>query len=153
MAQGAPLSGPALRYQHAGRTASITPISTGANFTQAGLTSQVTAEVKRYGAGLSKTGPNAESPGEPGTASPATVPGGQTGRFANLPLASLKGCVNRIAAGTVVLLVDVARYSGAPAIIVVTEAAETGPMQIWVAGTGCSASGSDLLHHATASTP
>ena len=45
------------------------------------------------------------------------------------------------------LLVDVARYQGAPATIIVTEAAG-GPEQIWVVGTGCSASRSDVLHHA-----
>jgi len=81
------------------------------------------------------------------------VPREQTGSFADIPLASLRGCVNRIAAGTLVLLVDVAHYRSAPATIIVTEAAKTGPMQIWVVGTGCSASTSNVLQHATATTP
>jgi hypothetical protein len=153
MASALPVSGPALQYQRSGRRDSITPITTSANFTPAGLSSQVTAEVKKYGAGFTKTGPNAQQSGRYGSASPAAVPGEQTPAFADIPLASLRGCVNRIAAGSLVLLVDVAHYRGAPATIIVTEAAKTGPMQIWVVGTGCSASSSDVLHRATATTP
>ena len=153
MAPALPVAGPALQYQRGGRRDTITPITTSANFTPTGLGSQVTAEVKKYGAGFTKAGPNAQSSGQHGSASPAAVPGEQTGSFADIPLASLRGCVNRIAAGSLVLLVDVAHYRGAPATIIVTEAAKTGPMQIWVVGTGCSASGSDVLQHATATTP
>jgi hypothetical protein len=153
MAQQAPASGPALEYQRSGRRGSITPITTGTDFTPAALTSQVTAEVRKYGAGFTKTGTNEESPAHSGSASPAAVPGGQAGTFADIPLASLRGCVNRIAAGSLVLLVDVAHYRGAAATVIVTEAAETGPMQIWVVGAGCSAAGSDVLRHATATTP
>jgi hypothetical protein len=149
----APVSGPALEYQGSGRRESITPITTGANFTPAGLSTQVTAEVREYGAGLGKTNLNGEPSGGHGPASPAAVPREQTGTFADIPLASLRGCVNRIAAGSLVLLVDVAHYRGAPATIIVTEAARTGPMQIWVVGTGCSASSSDVLQRATATTP
>jgi len=153
MASALPVSGPALQYQRSGRRDSIIPITTSANFTPTGLSSQVTAEVKKYGAGFTKTGPNAQSSGQHGSASPASVPREQTGSFADIPLASLRGCVNRIAAGTLVLLVDVAHYRSAPATIIVTEAAKTGPMQIWVVGTGCSASTSNVLQHATATTP
>ncbi len=153
MASALPASGPALQYQRSGRRESITPITTSTNFNPAGLSSQVTAEVKKYGAGFTKTGPNAQSPGQHGSASPAAVPGEQAGAFADIPVASLRGCVNRIAAGSLVLLVDVAHYRGAPATIIVTEAAKAAAMQIWVVGTGCSASSSDLLQHATAATP
>ncbi len=73
--------------------------------------------------------------------------------FADIPVMALRGCVGRIAAGSLVLLVDVAHYGGAPATIIVTEAAETGPMQIWVVGAGCSASDSDVLQRVTAATP
>ena len=148
-----PASGPALQYQRSGRKDSITPITTSTNFTKAELASQVTAEVKKYGAGFTKTGPNAESPGGSGTESPAAVPREQTGTFADIPVLALRGCVDRIAAGSLVLLVDVARYSGAPATVIVTEAAETGPMQIWVVGTGCSASSSDVLQRAVVTAP
>jgi hypothetical protein len=148
-----PASGPALQYQRSGRKANITPITTSTNFTQAELASQATAQVKKYGAGFTKTGPNAESPSSSGSESPAAVPREQLGKFADIPVATLRGCVERIAAGSLVLLVDVARYSGSPATIIVTEAAETGPMRIWVVGTGCSASNSDVLQRAVASAP
>jgi hypothetical protein len=153
MASALPVSGPALQYQRSGRRDSITPITTSANFTPSGLSSQVTAEVKKYGTGFTKTGPNAQQSGRSGAASPAAVPGQQTGTFADIPLASLRGCVDRIAAGSLVLLVDVAHYRGAAATVIVTEAAEAGPMQIWVVGTGCSASHSDVLRQTTAATP
>jgi hypothetical protein len=153
MASALPVSGPALQYQRSGRRDTITPITTSANFTPTGLSSQVTAEVKKYGAGFTKTGPNAESAGGSGSASPAAVPREQTPMFADIPVVALRGCVGRIAAGSLVLLVDVARYGGTPATIIVTEAAETGPMQIWVVGAGCSASSSDVLQRATAATP
>jgi hypothetical protein len=153
MVPALPVSGPALQYQRSGRKDSITPITTSTNFTQADLTSQVTAEVKKYGAGFTKTGPNAESPGRSGSESPAAEPREQTGTFADIPVAGLRGCVNRIAAGSLVLLVDVAHYRDTPATVIVTEAAETAPMQIWVVGTGCSASGSDVLRYATAAGP
>ena len=153
MVPALPASGPALQYQHSGRKDDITPITTSTNFTKAELASQVTSEVKKYGAGFTKTGPNAESPGGSGTESPAAVPREQTGTFADIPVVALRGCVDRIAAGSLVLLVDVARYSGAPATIIVTEAAETGPMQIWVVGTGCSASSSDVLQRAVVTAP
>jgi hypothetical protein len=153
MASALPVSGPALQYQRSGRRESITPITSSANFNPAGLSSQVTAEVRKYGAGFAKTGPNAQPSGQHGLASPATVPREQTGTFADIPLATLRGCVNRIAAGSLVLLVDVAHYRDAPATIIVTEAATTGPMQIWVVGTDCSASSSDVLQRATATTP
>jgi hypothetical protein len=146
-------SGPALAYQRGGRKDSITPIATGTDFTPAALTSEVTAEVRKYGVGFTKTGSNDESPAHSGPASPGAVPGEQTGTFADIPLASLRGCVDRIAAGSQVLLVDVAHYRGAAATVIVTEAAETGPMQIWVVGTGCSASSSDVLRQTTAATP
>jgi hypothetical protein len=146
-------SGPALPYRHDGRSGSITAISTGTDFTAAGLGSQVAADVREYGSGFTKTGPNAKSPAHSGPASPAAMPGDQAGTFADVPVASLRGCVNRIAAGSLVLLVDVARYRGAPATVIVTEAGETGSMQIWVVGTGCSAARSDVLRHATAATP
>jgi hypothetical protein len=153
MVPALPVSGPALQYQRGGRKESITPITTSTHFTPAELTSQVTAEVKKYGAGFTKTGPNAESPGGSGTPSPAAVPREQTGTFGNIPLAALRGCVNRIAAGSLVLLVDVAHYRDTPATVIVTEAAETVPMQIWVVGTSCSASSSDVLQNATADAP
>jgi hypothetical protein len=59
----------------------------------------------------------------------------------------LSGCVSRIAAGRTVQLVDIARYRGAPATVIVTAAKGSAPAQVWVVGLRCSASASDILAH------
>jgi hypothetical protein len=144
---GQALFGPALRYTRAGHQASVTPITTGTNYSAQKLNSEVATEVGKYGTGFATAGPNAMSPDQ--SQSSAAARGQRS--FGNIPVSALQGCVNRIAAGELVLLVDVARYRNAPATVIVTELAEAGPEQIWVVGTGCSASRSDVLEHTTAS--
>jgi hypothetical protein len=146
-------AGPALQYRHGGREASITPITTDTNFTRASLARQASAAVISYGRGFTMTGPNAAGASVHGSAAsiPPAAQQAVTSGTTGVPV--LRGCVNRMDAGGMVLLVDVARYQGAPATVIVTEAAVTGPMQIWVVGADCSASRSDMLAHATAATP
>src|SRR5260221_561100 len=84
-----------------------------------------------------------------GGRSPAAGPARQPATVGSLPLSTLEGCVNRIAAGELVLLVDVARYQGAPATVIVTEVSAASPEQVWVVGTGCSGSRSDVLAQVT----
>ena len=69
-----------------------------------------------------------------------TFPGGT--------LAALPGCVTRIAAGRQVLLVDVDRYQGKPATIIVV-AGGAGGSRVWVVGPGCSRSDSDVITQAS----
>jgi Putative zinc-finger len=138
--------GPALRYTRAGHQASVTPITTGTNYSAGKLNSEVATEVSKYGTGFATSGPDAMSSSQ-GQRSAAE---GDQRSFGNVSVSALQGCVNRIAAGELVLLVDVARYRNTPATIIVTEAAQTAPEQIWVVGTGCSASRSDVLEHTTA---
>jgi hypothetical protein len=147
-AAGAPVTGPALRYRHAGGEASITPVMTGTDFAPGLLSSQVAAQLARHGPGATVTGPNKTAP--PVTRGPAVV-GGPSATFGHMAVADLAGCVNRIAAGDLVLLVDVARYRGGPATVIVTQPPAGGPEQIWVVGPGCSASRSDVLQHAALS--
>ena len=144
--RGAPAAGPALPYQHAGGPASITAVMSGTDYTRGNLSGQVAAQLARSGRSAAAAGANAAGPEQ--THSPAAVPGGRAATFGDIPVPALAGCVNRIAAGGRVLLVDVARYQGEPATIIVTQPAAGGPEQIWVVGPGCSASRSDLLHHA-----
>jgi hypothetical protein len=149
-------AGASVQYRHDGRESRITPITTGTDFTRADLASEAAAAVVRYGAGFAMTAPNAAGPthagGSLGRASAASA-GDHAVTFGSGPMLMMAGCVNRIDAGNLVLLVDVAHYEGAPATVIVTEAAATGPMRIWVVGTGCSASRSDVLAHAMAATP
>jgi hypothetical protein len=144
---GQVLFGPTLRYTRAGHQASVTPITTGTNYSAQKLNSEVSTAVGKYGTGFATAGPNAMSPDQ--SQSSAAEPGQRS--FGNIRVSALQGCVNRVAAGELVLLVDVARYGGAPATIIVTEAAVDAPQQIWVVGTGCSAARSDVLTHTTAS--
>jgi hypothetical protein len=142
----APTRGPALQYQRNTLQASITPVSTGMNFTPGRLSAQAASAVAKYGSGGTTAGPMSSATHAPlaATGHPAT--------FARLAVAALQGCVNRIAAGDLVELVEVARFQGSPATIIVTEATEGGPRQVWVVGTGCSASRSDVLRESALST-
>ena len=144
-AAGAPATGPALPYRHAGGEASITPVMTGTDFASGTLSGQVAAQLARYRPGSPVAGPEAPS----ATHVPAVA--GPSATFGHMAVTDLAGCVNRIAAGDLVLLVDVARYQGGPATVIVTQPPAGGPEQIWVVGPGCSASRSDVLKHAALS--
>jgi hypothetical protein len=148
---GRPVSGPALQYRHSGHQESITPVTTATNFTPDRLGTQVATAVTSYGAGSTTAAPNTNPPS--GVMRPTSAPAERPTTFGNMPVSLLRGCVNRIAAGELVLLVDVARYRGTPATVIVTEVAVIGPEQIWVVGTGCSGSRSDVLTHTTMTTP
>jgi hypothetical protein len=142
-AASAPAVGPALPYRQGGGEGSVTPVMTGTDFTSAGLSDQVTKQLTRYGRGGALAGPMAPS----ATHAPEAAEGGRSATFGHMAVSDLAGCVNRIAAGDLVLLVDVARYQGAPATVIVTRGAAGGPERIWVVGPGCSASQSDVLEH------
>lgn len=133
-------AGPALYYTSDGLRRSIRAIATRTDFTHGHLSSQVSRLTGvRSPAAVPGTAPQAAAPVRSGT-SPA---------FGNFSVTSLDGCVNRIAAGNLlVVLVDVARYQGAPATVIVTRPPAAGPLQVWVVGSGCSASRSDTLAHA-----
>jgi hypothetical protein len=148
-AASAPAAGPVLTYRHADGEASVTAVMTGTDFAPGRLSVQVATQLARHGPGSARVaGPNATAP--PATQGPATA-GRQPATFGHMAVADLAGCVNRIAAGDLVLLVDVARYQGGPATVIVTQPSAGGPEQIWVVGPGCSASRSDVLRHAALS--
>jgi hypothetical protein len=143
----APASGPAIEYQHAGHAESVTPIASGTDFVTSSLKHQVAGELASDHvppvSGLTPGGPMSTAPSQRAGVS------NEPGSFGNLSLAALQGCVSRIAAGSLVLLVDVAHYQGAPATVIVTQAAAGSPKQVSVVGSGCSATRSDLLAHVT----
>ena len=142
-ARAAPVVGPALPYEHDGRQESVTAVMTGTDFTPQQLSSQVAAEVVGRWPGAVTAGPNAMPP--PAEHAPAAKPASRAAPFGKA--AALAGCVNRIAAGELVVLVDVARYQGSRATVIVTEESADGPEHIWVVGTGCSRFSSDVLRH------
>ena len=59
--------------------------------------------------------------------------------------AALEGCVTRVADGGHVRLVQTGRYQGQQAVIIAVSPAGGGPVRIWVVGTGCSATSSDVI--------
>ena len=60
---------------------------------------------------------------------------------------SLTGCINAMAPGQIVVLVELARFEGKPATIIVTASTSSRSAEVWVVGNSCSASHSDLLDH------
>jgi hypothetical protein len=148
---GRSASGPALQYRHAGHQDSVTPVMTDMDFTPNRLATQAAAAVASYGAPITRTVPNANPLS--GMHSLAAAPAKRPTTFGHIPVSVLQGCVDRIGAGELVLLVDVARYRGTPATVIVTAVTFIGPDQIWVVGTSCSASHSDMLTHATMAAP
>jgi hypothetical protein len=142
---GARAYGPALAYRHAGHQASVTPVTTDTVFTPGQLKHEVTSELTQYSpAKVRAAAPNSMAPNA--AHSPA-APHAQASAAFGIPVDVLDGCVNRIAAGELVLLVDVAHYQGVRATVIVTEVSASSPEDIWVVGMGCSGSRSDVLAH------
>jgi len=133
-AAGAPASEPLVQYRHAGHTATIRPVRTTTNYQAARLAQQVSAALAEA---------NAAGATQRGTQG-GTVPQIRA-TFGPAQLTQLGGCVSRVAAGRLVLLVDVARFGGAPATVIVTAAQSPSAAQVWVVGPGCSRSASDIL--------
>lgn len=141
--------GPPLTYTRAGHPVQFTPVSTGRNFRPGLLKSQVRSLLAR-----------SSGPIQPGSLPQATTThsgakkgifrGSAVGKptFGGIALASLPGCVTRIAAGRQVLLVDVDRYQGRRAAIIVVAGGASGD-RVWVVGPGCSRSDSDVITQAS----
>jgi len=59
----------------------------------------------------------------------------------------LAACVSHITGGGRPQLVDVARYGGRPAAVIVVPAPGTATLRVWVVGPGCGAQGGDIIAH------
>ncbi|MHB1595479.1 MAG: cupin domain-containing protein [Streptosporangiaceae bacterium] len=131
-------------YSRSGKPAVTTAVASGANLTAASLPGEISSLLPPAGsaAGANSTIYGSDSPAA--TTGPATVGG--------VDVAQLSGCVSRVSDGRQVLLVEVARYQGARAVIIVMRSAPAGPdLEVVVAGTGCSASATHVI--ATTRTP
>ncbi len=126
--------GPAVTFRHAGHQDSIHSVQTNTNFTAASLIAQartVLANVRESNLKASN-----EAMTSPYAAPTASSPIGAD---------QLRVCVRKVAAGHNVLLVDVARYEGKPAIIIIVGTPPDGPGVIYAAGQACSAANADIL--------
>ncbi len=104
--------------------APVTFVTSGTDYRRSQFASQVRAVLARYPAG--------SAPAHPGGAHA-------------LPSLGLPGCVHTVTGGQRPRLVDLARYQGRPATIIVVAASGTTPAHAWVVGTGCSATQPDVL--------
>lgn len=154
-AASAPAFGPAEQYSHDGHGGRFTPVRTSTDYRAASLGPQASAALARVRSSQPGSGGSAGSPGSSGSHSSAGqgtagdgAGGGAGGAFSAATLARLPGCVSRVAGGQSVLLVDLASFQGAAAVIIVTAPPGSGAgTQVWAVAAGCSSSGADVLAH------
>ena len=125
-------------YSRSGTPAVTTAVASDANLTAASLPGAISSRLPSAG---SAAGPDGTIYG---SNTPAAAAG--TARVGGVDVAQLSGCVSRVSAGREVVLVEVARYQGARAVIIVMRPVPAGPdLEVVVAGTGCSASAADVI--------
>jgi hypothetical protein len=134
-AAGGPVRyGPAVKFQHAGRQNSIDSVQTDTNFTAARLIGQARTVLAAVRESNLKYSNQAMTNPYSSSAASGIASAGQ-----------LRTCVDKVAAGQNVLLVDSAKYEGKAAMIIVVGTAPDGPGVIYAAGQSCSAANADIL--------
>lgn len=146
-------AGPNVTYGSPGSQHTVHSVSSNMNFVPQDLRTQVLAayheaQVKREAGNVSYGGTNAPAAGPvSATASPlhsnATAAAGGGSVWARLA-----GCMKTVADGRMVLLLDLARYEGKPAVIVVLGSTVTSQAEVIVTANGCSAASPDVLTRA-----
>jgi hypothetical protein len=137
-------NGPSVNYRHGGHNDSITSVKSATDFRSATLAKQAALALAAQGSAGSKGA--ARTSGSSSTFGAPTSAGQPYPNASVSPgAAKLQGCVDRVAAGRSVLLVDVAKYEGSPATIIVVRTSSSGRAEVYAAGSGCSASKSDIL--------
>lgn len=129
-----------LPYTRKGILSTALAVHSNLDFRRATLASQVRREIASTKVAFSGS---SEQPAPENTAVPR-------GQFGGASVRSLEACISLLAAGRDVLLVDVARYEGSPATVIVTAnspAART--LFVWVVGLACSGSHSDVIADVT----
>jgi len=132
--------GPDVTYGQPGSRHTIRAVKSDTNFVAAHLRTQAISAVHAVEA----RGAIAAQP----SASAATqLTGSVADTAAGSPVTAsrLAGCIGLIAPGRTVLLIDIAKYQGTPATLIVTAATAVNREQAWVAGSSCSATTKDVL--------
>jgi hypothetical protein len=130
---------PAFSYQAGGQSKPFTVVTTSASFGPGDLVRQITGQL-----GPGPAASPAASPGPARRAAPVVAPGAGLSA-AGFSRGAIQGCVTRVAAGGQVQLVELGRYQGRRAVIIVVTPASGGPARIWVVGSGCSSARSDVI--------
>jgi anti-sigma factor RsiW len=127
--------GPDITYQHGGRSETIHTVETGTNF-QGGATfrAQAVTALSRVRQSNFAYAKNA-----------MTSPFAYSGPNNTADAAQIRGCVSKVAAGRDVLLVDLARFQGQQATIVIVASHGSAPAMAYAAGASCSGSNADIL--------
>lgn len=144
-APGKQLSGPAagrvpvgVHYRRNGKILTTTALASNTDYTRSTLAQQVRKEVAnsaRFSTGVEAQPATTKAPAK---------------QIAGMNIPRLEGCLNLIAAGRRVLLADVARYVGRPAMIVVLISLKAaGVFDVAVVGLSCSASSAHMIIQAT----
>jgi hypothetical protein len=113
----------------------------------------VRAQGQVSGVGSKEASPQPSAAPDTSASSSQKTVSGLPRSLAGLNGGKLEGCVTRVAAGGQVRLVDVGRYQGRPAIIIVVAPAAGGPSKIVVTGTACSATDPHVIISAPLSLP
>jgi hypothetical protein len=137
--------GPAVTYGNPGSQHAIHTVISGANFVPDRLTTFAVAAVHAAEA----RGASAAQPPASG-AVPSSPLSSRAGSAPSPGITSqLAGCMDLISAGRTLLLVDIAKYEGKPATIIVVAASGALPAAVWAVGSACSAANRDVLAYAT----
>jgi hypothetical protein len=132
----------ALPYRRHGGTDTTSAVSSQVNFTRSSLGSQMRRQVDKHV--MFSLGP------KPQSSVNSRAAGLAPGSLGGVSVRQLEACVSRVAAGLDVLVVEVARYEGAAAtIIVAAKSAGARTLQITVVRRSCSASVSDIVFRVT----
>jgi hypothetical protein len=113
-------------------TPGLTVVASGTDYRPAQLKAQVAAVLARV---------IREEAGGFGKSASSPAPSGARAR--------LSACVQVLARGQTPRLVDVARYDGRPATVIVVPGARGNRLRVLVVGPGCSAAATDLLASTT----
>ena len=127
---------PTLSYQAGGRSRPFTVLTSSADLGPGTLAREVGRLILDE-----RTRAQQSTEASPAPSAERSAPSGIPG-FAP---ATLEACVTRVADGGHVRLVQIGRYQGQQAAIIAVSPAGGGPVRIWVVGTGCSATSSDVI--------
>jgi len=156
-AAGALTFGPSLSYRHGNHQDTIRTVTAATNFVPSKMRNQVASAM-----GFT-TSPSAATGGQDANQPSATAKSGQSSpaplrsaqdltktpysSFHGIPLTQLTGCVDAVAAGHTVLLVELANFEGKAATIIVVAAKAANHADAWVVGTSCGPLAKDVLYH------
>ena len=136
-----------MSYGHSPSARSIQVVTSDTNFVPAALADQATDAVRAARLKGVHSVPVQHAATGPSASSSAAA--GNFSTRAGLSNSQLEGCLDKVAPGRSVLLVEVAKFKGSDATIIVTAASGSHDAEAWVVGPACSASSRDVLDHVT----